>query len=173
MEGLHILLRENGRINLSLNTSWRLPSVAVICKIPILYNQHFFLYITVASTSINPVTLKTGSKFLQNVKTFNHYTQKTIIRIFIQFRWYHQSLCSKWHYSLCDTQSCINMWITGPILQSESYHSSLCSQAAMSGFCILLYTLQLCCTKILIWTNFVIATNKEYYKIYRMHFETP
>jgi hypothetical protein len=102
-----------------------LPSVAVICKIPTLYNQHFFLHITVASTSINPVTLKTGSKFPQNVKTFNHYTQKTIIRTFIQFRWYHQSLCSKWHHSLCDTQSCINMWIAGPILKSESYHSSL------------------------------------------------
>ena len=84
----------------------------------------------------------------------NHYAENDII-------------CSVMHSPILTRE------LQDQIVQSELYHQSLCSQAATSGFCILLYTLQLCCIKILIWTNFAILTNKEYHKIYRIHFETP
>lgn len=82
----------------------------------------------------------------------NHYAANDIIRSVM-----HSPVLT------CESQD--------QILKSESYHLSLCSQAAMSGFCILLYTLQLCCIKILIWTNFAILTNKEYYKIYKLEYK--
>jgi len=136
----------------SLNTSWRLPSAAVICKTPTLYNQHISsFHITVASTSINPVTLKmeavSSSKLSKHLTTthrrpsleylfssdgvINHYAANDII-------------CSVMHSPILIRES------QDQIVLSELYHQLLCSQAATSGFCILLYILQLCCIRILI-----------------------